>query len=86
MKRIVTTLAILALSTSGAIASSDDDYGSVLHDQPAPFKIVQNVPGTSNDDYGSVLLDQVSKERGLDREMGIGDNYGSVLHDVDASF
>jgi len=86
MKRIVSTFAILALSTSGAIASSDDDYGSVLHDQPAEYRVVINIPETSDDNYGSVLLDQVSRERGLDREMGVGDSYGSVLHDVGASF
>ncbi len=86
MKRIVTTIAILALSTSGAIANSNDEYGSVLHDQPAPYKVAVDIPETSNDNYGSVLLDQVSRNSGLNREMGIGDLYGSVLNDIDASF
>ena len=86
MKRIVTTLAILALSTSGAIASSDDDYGSVLYDQPAEIKVVRNLPETSNDSYGSVLFDQVTPGKGVYGDMGIGDSYGSVLHDIDASF
>ena len=86
MKRILTALAILALSTSGAIASSADNYGSVLFDQPSEIKVALGNSGSSSDDYGSVLLDQVSQERGHVGQLGVGDSYGSVLNDIDVSF
>ncbi len=94
MKRIVITLAALAISTSGiALAEDLEDYGSVLGD-PVAKSSSYNAPDTYLENHGSVLLDRSvpnrrlprTMERGMSHEISIGDSATIFESDPDDPF
>ncbi len=94
MKRQAIALITLALSTSGlAVAENIETYGSVLNDPVAKSSSYNN-PDTYLENHGSVLLDGVSAnrglprsiERGLDRELSVGEASSLFWSNADDPF
>jgi len=92
MKRIIVTLAALAISSVG-FAENLDSYASVLKDAPAPFKDYSSYSDTLLEDHGNVLLDRAPRrytpvdQSGLDIEISIGDANSSLFEtDAESSY
>ncbi len=86
MKRILITLAALAISSVG-YTEDLDSYASVLNDNPAPFKDYSAFAETQLEDHGNVLPDPAPQSRvpsirpGLESEISVGN---STFFDTDA--